>query len=135
MKRIYDTGLDNNQIHLMVNIATAGIANTVAYLAKSGGQKIKVAESNIDSGDISNTLVDKAVNLRGFYLVIHTIIDFGTIDMNHWELEAKNIRADYQVSGGFSGNQLYNYDNDDIVKSPSGKIITITKPNFYDLIV
>jgi len=128
MKRIYDTGLDNNQIHLMVNIATAGIANTIAYLAKSGGQKIKVAESNIDSGDISNTLVDKAVNLRGFYLVVHTIIDFGAIDKNHWEQEAKNIRADYQVSGGFSGNQLYNYDNDDIVKSPSGKIITITKP-------
>lgn len=128
MKRIYTTGLNKNEIHLKVNISTAGISSTVVVLAKSGGQKTIVAESDINSGNVPRTRIEKAEILKGFYLIIHTTINFGALDKNHWIQEARNFRSEYEISGGFSGNQLYNHDNDDVTISFGGKIITITKP-------
>lgn len=60
MKRIYDVGLDSNQIVLGVQVGTVGTAYTSVYLARSGGQHWKLAESSHKSGSIPNRLLGQA---------------------------------------------------------------------------
>ena len=128
MKRIYDTGIDTNQIKCAVKIGTVGIAYTAMYIARTGGQWTKIKESSTDSGNIRAFTLGKAVNLKNSYLVIRTIIDFSNIDNNLWGVQEDSIVARYHFEGGFSGKQTYNQDTDDITSSPNGKIIIVTKP-------
>jgi hypothetical protein len=128
MKRTYELGIDSNQITLGVTVGTAGTAYTSASIARSGGQQKKIAESNADSGTISDRNIGKASDLVGSYLIIRTIIDFSNIDKSLWKNQADHLIIRYHLDGGFSGNQVYNQDIDDINASPDGKIIIITKP-------
>ena len=128
MKRIYDTGIDSNQIKCTVKIGTVGVAYSAIYKARTGGQWAKIKESSSNSGNIRAFTIGKAVNLKSSYLIIRTIIDFSNIDESLWKNQQDNVVARYGFSGGFSGSQTYNGDTDDITSSPKGKIIVITKP-------
>jgi len=128
MKRTYETGIDTNVITLGVKVGTVGVAYTSAIIIRSGGQYTKVAESNQDSGSIAETNIGTAADLKNSYLIVRTIIDLSHIDKSLWENQKDNLVIRYHLSGGFSGNQVYNQDLDDINTSPDGKIIIVTKP-------
>jgi len=127
MKRIYNTGLDTNQITLGVTVGTVGIAYTSVYLSRSGGQQLKIAESNEDSGNIKEKSIGTASSLRSSYLIILTSIDLTNVDKDLWQNQADNLSIRYHLSGGFSGSQIYNQDIDDTKVLPNGKIL-VTKP-------
>ena len=127
MKRTYNTGIDTNQITLEVKVGTVGTAYTSVYLARGGGQQTKIAESNEDSGNISEINIGEASTLRNSYLVILTSIDLTNIEPDLWENQGDNLRVRYHLNGGFSGYQVYNQDTDDTKILPNGKIL-ITKP-------
>lgn len=128
MKRTYNTGVDLNQITLGVVIGTVGTAYTSVYLTRGGGQQTKIAESNEDSGNITDINIGNATFLRASYILVRTIIDLSNIDSALWENQKENLTIRYHLNGGFSGNQIYNQDLDDIISSPNGKTIVITKP-------
>ena len=128
MKRTYNTGVDTNQIILGVTVGTVGTAYTSVYSSRSGGQQTKIAESNEDSGNIAEANIGDATNLRNSYLVIRTIIDFSNVDPTLWANQKDNLISRYNFKGGFSGDQIYDHDIDDIISSPNGKTIVITKP-------
>lgn len=128
MKRTYETGMDTNVITLGVKVGTVGVAYTSANIIRSGGQQKKIAESNEESGNIAEQAIGKAADLKGSYLVVRTIIDLSHIDKSLWATQADNLVIRYHLSGGLSGNQVYNQDLDDINTSPDGKIIIVTKP-------
>lgn len=128
MKRTYDTGIDTNKIELAVNVGTLGTAYTSVYLSRSGGQNSKIDESNEDSGSIKNTIIGEAKQVRAGYLIIRTTVDFSNIDKEKWQSEAEKIIVKYYLDGGFSGNQVYNYDTDDVDIVLNGKVVVITKP-------
>ena len=128
MKRIYDTGIDTNQITFGVKVGTVGTASTSANIVRSGGQQTEVVESNEDSGNIADKIIGEASELKKSYLVITTIINFSNNDKSLWKNQKDNLIIRYHLEGGFSGNQTYNQDVDDINSSPDGKIIVVTKP-------
>lgn len=127
MKRIYNTGLDTNQISLRVIVGTVGTAYTSVYLARSGGQQTKIAESSEDSGNIAETVIGPASQVRNSYLIILTSIELNANDIDLWEQQADNLVIRYHLNGGFSGYQVYNHDTDDTKLLPNGKIL-VTKP-------
>jgi hypothetical protein len=127
MKRQYNTGLDTNPISLEVKVGTVGTAYTSVYLARSGGQQTKIAESNVNSGNISLQEIGKAADLKNGYLVILTSIDLSNVDPANWPGATENMVLRYHLSGGFSGDQIYNQDTDDIKVLPKGQIL-VTKP-------
>lgn len=128
MKRTYETGMDTNVITLGVKVGTVGVAYTSASIIRSGGQQTKIAESNEESGNISEQAIGKSADLKGSYLLVRTIIDLSHVDKTLWANQADNLVIRYHLSGGLSGNQVYNQDLDDINTSPDGKIIIVTKP-------
>lgn len=128
MKRTYDIGIDTNQIELGVKVGTIGTAYTSVYLARSGGQNSKIAESSVDSGSIKDDFIGEAKQLKAAYLIIRTTVDFSNIDSGKWPSQADKIVVRYHLNGGFSGNQIYNYDTDDVDIVLNGKVIVISKP-------
>jgi hypothetical protein len=127
MKRTYDTGMDNNSINLDVKIGTVGVAYTATYLFRTGGQWTKLSESNEKNGNIPESEIGKANYLRKSYIVIRSMINFGHLSQNEREIAVNNIRASYIFSGGFTGHQDYNFDNDDLTITPDKKLVTIIK--------
>lgn len=127
MKRVYDTGEDANSILLNVSVGTVGTAYTAVYLARSGGQQTKLAESNVDSGDIAERKIGAAHELRNAYLQILTYIDLTSVDEEHRKNAIDNLVIRYYLRGGFSGYQVYDHDLDDTIVMPNGKVM-VTKP-------
>lgn len=128
MKRTYDTGIDANQITFGAKVGTVGTAYTSVYIARSGGQYSKLAESKEDSGSIKNRKIGNAIQLRTAYLIVRTTVDFSNIDKKQWPSQAEKIVIKYFMDGGFSGSQVYNYDTDDADIVLQGKVVIITKP-------
>ena len=128
MKRTYETGDDTNQIELGVKVGTVGIAYTSVYLARSGGQNSKIAESNEDSGGILIKTIGDARQVKTSYLIIRTTVDFSNIDKEQWSNQADKIVVRYHLDRGFSGNQIYDYDTDDVDIVLGGKVVVISKP-------
>ncbi len=127
MKRIYDTGKDANSIKLSMKIGTAVTAYTSVYLVRSGGQQTKLTESDLNSGDIAEYKIGTAREIRNSYLIIITSLNLSSIDKKNWQQVIENIVTRYYINGGFSGDQVYNHDTDDILEMPGGNII-ISKP-------
>jgi hypothetical protein len=128
MKRIYNTGLDSNEIEFDISVGTVGLANTIVTQRWTGGTFKVIRESDADSGNVPEFVAGTARNLRGSYVVSVTVIDFSNLPQDHWEQALKTIAIFYTLDGGFSGHQYFNYDTDDVIVSQSGKIIVITKP-------
>ncbi|MCC7029502.1 MAG: hypothetical protein IT257_04290 [Chitinophagaceae bacterium] len=128
MKRQYDTGLDANSISMQVKVGTVGEAYTAAYLLRSGGQWNKITESTADSGSIKKTNIGFAADLRKSYVVVRTLIDLSNLNEAERESAANTIFIEYKFSGGFAGTQTYNFDLDDITKTPDNRFVSISKP-------
>lgn len=128
MRPPYNTGLDRNQISLEVSVGTPGAAHTVANQFRAGAQRIKLAESSTNSGNIALTAIGSAQLLRSSYLVVQTIIDFDTLDPNQWEQLSPNLAIEYHLSGGFSGDQYFKPDLDEVTISQSERLVVVTKP-------
>lgn len=127
MKRTYDTGIDENPIKLEVKIGTVGVAYTATYLFRTGGQWTKISESTEDNGNISESEIGQAIYLRKSYIVIRSIIDFGHLSKKERNISIESIKGSYIFTGGFSGYQDYNFDNDDLTITPDKKLATIIK--------
>jgi len=127
MKSTYQTGIDTNTIALRVKTGTVGTAYTVVYLTLSGGQKTKIAESALQSGNISDKTVGQAIHIKNGYLKIRTTVDFSNIDSSQWANQADKIVIKYNLDGGFSGNESFDNDTDDADIVDNGKTVVITK--------
>ena len=127
MKASYETGLDSNDIYIKVNVGTPGVATTAVYLAKTGGPRIKIAESDLQSGKIKNTLAGKSSDTRGHYLLVMTVVDLGILDPVNWSAALANLAFTCELSGGLSGLAHFKHDPDDVKVSDNGKIIAISK--------
>ncbi|MCX6274586.1 MAG: hypothetical protein NTV09_05220 [Bacteroidetes bacterium] len=126
MNRIYETGDDTNQITFGVKVGTTGTANTSAVV-QGGSQPKKIAESNEDSGSISEQSIGNASDIRNSFLVLRTSLDLSNTDKSLWPGLKNNLVVSYHLNGGLSGRQVYNHDKDDINTSPDGKTIVVTK--------
>lgn len=127
MKCTYQTGIDTNTISLRVNTGTVGTAYTAVYLTLSGGQKTKIAESALQSGNIPDKTVGQAVQIKNGYLKIRTTVDFSNINSSQLSNQVDKIIIKYTLDGGFSGNKCFEYDADDTDIVDSGKTVVITK--------
>lgn len=128
MKRVYDTGIDTNTISLGVKVATVGTAYTSVHLVRKGGQSDKIRESDEFSGNIKEELLGDAKQFKVAYLIIRITIDFSNISEDKWPDQIDHVIVKYHINGGFSGNQVYNFDTDDVDIVFNGKIVVITKP-------
>ena len=127
MKATYNTGIDSNQITLGVTVGTVGTAYTAVYLAISDDDQTLIAESNEDSGNISERNIGNSATLRTKFLVIRTTIDFSNIAPALWPGQIEHLSIQYHLNGGFAGSTVFKLDADDVVSSPEGKTIVITK--------
>jgi hypothetical protein len=127
MKSTYQTGIDTNTIALRVKTGTVGTAFTVVYLTLSGGQKTKIAESDLQSGNIPDKTVGQAMQIKNGYLKIRTTVDFSNVDSSQWANQADKIVIKYTLDGGFSGNESFDNDADDADIVENGKTVVITK--------
>jgi len=125
MRKEYKIGQINTDIYLQTKIGTPGIAHTKVFQFLPGGQHKLLAQSDVDSGCIENTLIGKGKDLIGCYLKIRTVIDFGSIDSSQWEQLCDAIVGKYGLSGGFLGEQSYNYDEDDKTESNNFRFAVI----------
>ncbi len=127
MKRVYETGVDANEISCAVKIGTVGVAYSEIKFARFGGQWAKIKQSRVGSGNIASFKLGKAKEVRNSYIIITTIIDFSLVPKNEWEDHIKRIYTEYSFDGGILGKQDYHYDSDDIIFTPNG-YVSITKP-------
>ena len=127
MNNSYDTGNDANQITFSVKVGTVGTAFTSASIARSGGQQTKIAESNEDSGSISEQSIGNASDIRTGFLVVRTNVDLSNVDKSLWQGLKNKLVVSYQLNGGSAGKQIYKHDNDDMRATPDGKAIVVTK--------
>ena len=127
MKSSYQTGIDTNTIVLSVKTGTMGTAYTAVYLILSGGQKTKIAESDLQSGNIPNRTVGQAIQIKNGYLKIRTRVNFSNIDSSQWANQAGKIIIKYTLGGGFSGNENFDNDAGDADIIDNGKTVVITK--------
>lgn len=117
MRKDYKIGKINKEIYLQVKIGTPGIAHTKVFQFLPGGQHKLLAQSDVASGNIKNTLLAEGKDLIGSYLKIRTVVDFGSLNQSQWEQLCDTIVGKYGLSGGFMGEQSYNYDEDDKTES------------------
>jgi hypothetical protein len=127
MKTSYETGLDTNDIYISVNAGTPGVATSVIYLARTGGPRTKIAESNLQSGHVPNTLAGKSAEVRGSYFLVQTVVDLGILDPVNWPAAVANLAFTCELSGGLAGTVQVKHDPDDVKVSGNGKIVTIAK--------
>ncbi len=129
MKRVYTVSMNaNDLIDLEVIVGTTGIAYTAAYKNSGGGQRVILATSNVQSGNIAQHPIGDSGALAGSYVVIQTVITLGALPDDSWETVTRNISIRYKFSGGFSGVLNFNYDTDDVTISPDLRVVVITKP-------
>ena len=133
--RNYSVGLDPNNINLKVKTGTASTCYSIAFQRLVGGQKIDKAESTAtNNGAIANTTIGLASNLKNSKLIIQTMADFSVLPPEVREAIKSdphalkiNLLIEYAFSGGFSGDQTFDYDYDDYIISTDGSLVTIVK--------
>lgn len=125
MRKGYKIGEFNDPIKLKATIGTPGIANTKVFQFFGDGQAKLLAESNVDSGNISETAIGKGAELIGSFIKIRTLIDFGSIDSSQWKQLYETLVGKYGISGGFAGKQSYSHDDDDKTNSTDGRFVVI----------
>ncbi len=135
MERNYNVGSDSNAITLQVNTGTAAMCYTIANQVLSGGQKVFKADSPDGSnGAIAITNIGSGADLKNTEIVIQTIADFSalpqdvidSIKQDPHSLKNKLV-IEYIFSGGATGKQHFDYDNDDFIISSDGKLVVVTK--------
>jgi hypothetical protein len=132
MKRQYSVGNKDDNVSATVNVGTRGIAYTAMYQVRSGGQSALIVDSASVDGRTDGTIplvaIGSALTLASSYILVRTLIDLSHItDADERASDANNIVVYYTFTGGFSGTQTYNHDNDDITMTPDKKLVTITK--------
>jgi hypothetical protein len=125
MKREYMLGEDTNQISLEVTVGTTVIASTVVAHHRSDNEKTVIAQSNVDSGNISNRVIGSAAQLRDSELVIVTLLNID--NPNNIEAIVNRLATSYRIAGGFSGTQTYSHDPDDIIVNATNTIVVVSK--------
>jgi hypothetical protein len=125
MRKDYNVGMPNNSISFSAKVGTPGIATTVVYQFKPDGTKLKLAESNAESGNIYDKSIGQAKDLIKTYLKMRTIVNFGKIDPSMWEQLKNSIVVECQLKGGFSGSQLFPHDSEDKTASENGKVVVV----------
>jgi hypothetical protein len=128
MKKTYNLGSPKNEIMLSVKVGTVGVAHSVAYLYRSGGERITLAESPTTSGDIKPQIIGTSAFLKGGYLLVYTMIDFSTVPLQYREQAITNTLIAYELSGGDSGNMSFSTDADDIHFNQDRSIMVVSKP-------
>jgi hypothetical protein len=128
MKKTYNLGSPKNEIMLSVKVGTVGVAHSVAYLYRSGGERITLAESSTTSGDIKPQIIGTSAFLKGGYLLVYTMIDFSTVPLQYREQAIANTLIAYELSGGDSGNMSFSTDADDIHFNQDRSIMVVSKP-------
>lgn len=121
----YITGDEDGELKLGVTVGTPGIANTVVFRFKEGVPKKKIAESNVDSGNIAEKVIGSLADLKNSLLKIRTIVDFAGIPSSQWEQLAENVVVRVKLSGGFSGVETFTFDEADKASSNSGRVVVI----------
>lgn len=127
MKKIYETGLDSNEISMSVSVGTVGVAYTSATLTHIGGTSAKIAESDAKSGNISKRKIGTALALRKSFIMFRTLIDFSHLTENERESAVSNLSLKYEFEGGFSGKETYKPDPDDLTVPTNMKTVSVTK--------
>lgn len=114
MNESYIVGTNPVSVKLSVQVGTAGVATTCVYLVGVQGKK-KIAESNYDSGHISEIEIGQAPQLQNKNLQIHTSIDFSNGTPEIEKAQKNKIAITYSLQGGISGNKILKNDPNDIV--------------------
>ena len=141
MERQYNVGIDSNSVTIQIKTGTASTCYTSVSQFLGGGQKILKAESSVtDNGVIAKKNIGVAADLKNTKLIVQTVADFSALAdeiVQAIKQDPHSLKTylviEYLFTGGFSGNQIYDYDYDDFVISSSGKMVIVTK--HIDLIV
>lgn len=100
----YDVGKDKNEISLMVDIDTIGLAATRAIIVdlNTNDPADPVAHSENATGDIAEKNIGSAKKIKGKLLSILTKIDLiGDADSN--KKESERLSGKYYLDGGDDG--------------------------------
>ncbi|MEP7169960.1 MAG: hypothetical protein ABI855_11370 [Bacteroidota bacterium] len=123
----YKTGNGPQQISLMADIATIGLAGTRASINKAGNPPISVANSADVTGDIMPAKdIGSASSIQGSVLTISTIIDLRLIpDRKARETESKSIKSAYILDNGTDGHVVDKNPDNKIVDDDFNSVILI----------
>lgn len=140
MNKHYNVGIDSNTVTIQVAVGTAATCYTCVNQCLADGQEIRKAESTATSnGAIDKKPVDTAATLKGTSLLVQTTVDFSampddviqTIQQDHQAVKTY-LTITYTIDGGFDGQQVCHYDDDDFVVATDGKMVMVTKQ--FDLV-
>lgn len=126
-KVFYQVGINTNTIALDITVGTEGVAYTSISIVKSDGNTTLVKESNANSGSIASFSLGTAGTIKGSSVVVKTQIDTTNVAPENREQVKNTLKIKYHFSGGFSGDENYNQDDNDTDVSPSGILIVVTK--------
>ena len=128
----YNIGDGSQQIQLTVDINTIGLAGSRANAGKPGGTPVAVAHSVDVTGDIPNSNIGDAKNLKGSTLVISTLIDLKIVgDKNARKAESDRINGKYILDNGIDGHKLYDQPDK---KMPNADYTTVILLKQFNLL-
>lgn len=110
MKKEYQMGLDANVIQGGVAVSTRATAYTAVYRHLPDGTKKKIAESNLQSGNISLRNMGVASDLRGVLLEIQTRVTLSAFPQAEWPQLIKTLSVEYVLDGGQQGHINFDFD-------------------------
>jgi hypothetical protein len=132
--RNYSVG-NNNPISIEIRTGAAASCSSVIYQVFSSGERRLIAQSTVQSnGAITRVVVGQSSDVTGTSLAIQTIADFRAlpddaikaITTDRHALK-QNLMIEYDLDGGTTGDQVFDWDYDDYVSSTDGLIAVVTK--------
>ncbi len=116
MKKEYQMGLDANVIQGGVTVGTPATAYTAVYRHLPDGTKKKIAESNLQSGNISLRNMGVASDLRGVLLEIQSRITLSAFPQAQWPQLIKTLSVQYELDLGSDGRIVFNFDPTSLIQ-------------------
>jgi hypothetical protein len=127
MKKPYNLGSPQNTIILSVKVSTVGIAQSTAYLFRSGSERQTLASSASISGDIPSQKIGISESLKGAFLIIYILIEYTSVETIKKEQAIANTTITYELFGENTASFSLNPDSDDIHFNPDRTVMVISK--------
>jgi hypothetical protein len=124
---VYKVG-SSNDIDIRVFVDTEGISGSTVFQKRGSASKVRIAQSELDSGgNIPRLTIGNSMSLINSLIIIITNINLSLIDEGSLESVIEDTEVNYTFFGGPLGEENIDVITEDIIVSDNKRVITFVK--------